>query len=146
MIIETKGTNSYANYFYSKGTLAFYNTVFRNFYNLDYTDFLTYYEGNMYFYNVTVDKTASNNLFIRRSSNTGALVIQNVYGKITLDNSCSTQKIDINVLKDSLIVKTAQLDENYNIIEEGWINSGLGENPDGSKAHIGVYGGPNAWK
>lgn len=37
------------------------------------------------------------------------------------------------------------VDANYNITSSGWENTGTGENPDGTKAHIGVYGGKYAW-
>ena len=39
------------------------------------------------------------------------------------------------------------VDEDYNIINPSinWQNSGTDTNPDGSQAHIGVYGGPFAW-
>lgn len=147
MIVETRGSNTNTNFAYNRGTLAFYNTVFRNFFNLDYTDFTISYGGSLYLYNVTVDDTAARNLFVRLSpTHTGTLVFQNVYGKITLDNTYSSRKIDISVLKDSMIVNKAQLDANYNITQDGWRNTGLGRNPDGSKSHIGVYGGPNAWE
>ena len=37
------------------------------------------------------------------------------------------------------------IDSNYNITSDGWEHLGEGTNPDGSVAHIGVYGGPFAW-
>lgn len=39
----------------------------------------------------------------------------------------------------------ATFDSNYNITSAGWENAGEGINPDGTKAHIGVYGGQFAW-
>lgn len=39
----------------------------------------------------------------------------------------------------------ASFDEKYNITSEGWKNTGTGTNPDGTQAHIGVYGGKFAW-
>ena len=33
----------------------------------------------------------------------------------------------------------------YNIISNGWKNTGTGTNPDGTQANIGVYGGEFAW-
>ena len=39
----------------------------------------------------------------------------------------------------------AEFDSNYNITTDGWKNTGLGTNPDGSQANIGVYGGKFAW-
>ena len=40
----------------------------------------------------------------------------------------------------------AFFDEKYNITSEGWRNTGTGTNPDGTQAHIGVYGGEFAWR
>lgn len=37
------------------------------------------------------------------------------------------------------------VDSNYNITSDGWKNAGTGTNPDGTNAHIGVYGGQFAW-
>lgn len=37
------------------------------------------------------------------------------------------------------------IDSNYHITSTGWENAGDGINPDGTKAHIGVYGGLFAW-
>ncbi|MDD4066528.1 MAG: hypothetical protein PHH22_00935 [Clostridia bacterium] len=39
----------------------------------------------------------------------------------------------------------AVVDSTYNITTTGWQNVGTGLNPDGSQAHIGVYGGIYAW-
>lgn len=37
-------------------------------------------------------------------------------------------------------------DEEFEIISGNWENAGTGTNPDGSLAHIGVYGGEYAWE
>ncbi|BCJ93341.1 hypothetical protein acsn021_09100 [Anaerocolumna cellulosilytica] len=37
------------------------------------------------------------------------------------------------------------VDSNYNITSSGWKNAGIGQNPDGTTANIGVYGGQFAW-
>lgn len=42
-------------------------------------------------------------------------------------------------------LKNVKFDSKYNITTTGWKNQGTGSNPDGSKAHIGVYGGQFAW-
>lgn len=39
----------------------------------------------------------------------------------------------------------ATIDSEYNITSTGWKNSGTGTNPDGTVAHVGVYGGSFAW-
>lgn len=146
MIIETRGSNTYANFFYNKGTLAFYNVAFNNFFNLDYTDFLIIEKGSLYLYNVVVSDSAARNMFVRLSTGyEGTLLLQNLYGNLTLDNIYSSRKIDVSVLKDSKIVLKAQLDANFNILEQDWENIGLGFNPDGSQANMGVHGGPNSW-
>lgn len=37
------------------------------------------------------------------------------------------------------------INSKYHITSTGWENAGDGINPDGTKAHIGVYGGLFAW-
>jgi hypothetical protein len=39
----------------------------------------------------------------------------------------------------------AVLNDDFSISSYGWENSGTGDNPDGTQAHIGVYGGIYAW-
>jgi hypothetical protein len=39
----------------------------------------------------------------------------------------------------------ATIDSGYNVTSIGWENSGIGTNPDGTVAHVGVYGGSFAW-
>lgn len=34
----------------------------------------------------------------------------------------------------------------YSITSRGWINTGIGNNPDNSQANLGVYGGPFTWR
>lgn len=49
---------------------------------------------------------------------------------------------------NGIIIKplyNVSLDKDYNITSDGWKHTGEGTNPDGSVAHIGVYGGPFAW-
>ena len=60
-------------------------------------------------------------------------------------NSASTHTFanDANYYSNNL--ENITLDENYNIISNGWQNAGIGLNYDGSAAHIGVYGGEDAW-
>ena len=41
---------------------------------------------------------------------------------------------------------SVSFDGEYKIISEGRENMGIGANPDGTQAHIGVYGGEFAWK
>lgn len=47
-------------------------------------------------------------------------------------------------IKENVLYNIAH-DSNYHITSSGWKNAGTGTNPDGSKAHIGVYGGQFAW-
>jgi hypothetical protein len=37
------------------------------------------------------------------------------------------------------------IDSDYNITNTGWKNTGIGSNPDGTVANIGVYGGQFSW-
>ncbi|MGN2339848.1 Ig-like domain-containing protein [Clostridium cagae] len=43
-------------------------------------------------------------------------------------------------------IGNVDFDNIYNIISEGWKNTGIGNNPDGTQANIGVYGGEFAWR
>lgn len=42
-------------------------------------------------------------------------------------------------------ITNATVDSNYNITVGEWKNKGTGTNPDGTVAHLGVYGGEFAW-
>ena len=71
------------------------------------------------------------------------VLIKNCYGAWN-DLGRNTTEAHLDVVT-SIRTNTPSLDENYNILEEGWQNAGTGTNPDGTRAHIGVYGGPCAW-
>lgn len=43
------------------------------------------------------------------------------------------------------VLYNCKVDDRYNILQGDWRNKGLGENTDGSKCNIGVYGGKFAW-
>ncbi len=62
-------------------------------------------------------------------------------------NNCAstTQYMDpCNGVKTNALYNV-MIDSNYNIISDGWENTGTGTNPDGTVANIGVYGGQFAW-
>ena len=42
-------------------------------------------------------------------------------------------------------LENCNFNEDYHITSNGWENAGTGTNPDGSQAHIGVYGGEFGW-
>lgn len=43
------------------------------------------------------------------------------------------------------VLYNVTIDSEYNIISDGWKNTGTGTNPDGTVANIGVYGGQFSW-
>ncbi|WP_349948572.1 Ig-like domain-containing protein [Lacrimispora sp. BS-2] len=57
----------------------------------------------------------------------------------------TTQYMDpCNATKTNALYNVT-IDSDFNITSTGWQNAGKGTNPDGTKAHIGVYGGLFAW-
>lgn len=61
-------------------------------------------------------------------------------------NSASTDtNLDLVCRKVENTLFNVSFDKNYSITSAGWENTGEGKNPDGSKANIGVYGGPFSW-
>lgn len=62
---------------------------------------------------------------------------------------CPNNECGDKYAHDTLIVTTSfekvTFDNKYNIIDREWRNKGTGLNPDGTQAHIGVYGGSGAW-
>jgi len=57
----------------------------------------------------------------------------------------TTQYMDpYNGTKTNCLYKVT-IDSDYNITSTGWKNTGIGTNPDGTVANIGVYGGQFAW-
>lgn len=65
-------------------------------------------------------------------------------GSVT-NSASTTQYMDPNNGTKTNVLYNVTIDSNYNITSDGWQNSGSGKNPDGTKAHIGVYGGLFAW-
>jgi prepilin-type N-terminal cleavage/methylation domain-containing protein len=146
MIIETKGSFEFANYFYNQGSLLFSNVVFRNFFNLYYDDFYLYNNSQLYIYNCIFENSGSVNKTIRFIDLEVRAIIENTYGKISYSNYGIPIQ-DWMVLNNFYKTTNAKLDDDYNILEDEslWKNKGVGYNNDGTPAHIGVYGGPNAW-
>jgi hypothetical protein len=50
-----------------------------------------------------------------------------------------------NLVSGETQLEGVTYDSDYNITSDGWENTGTGLNPDGTQAHIGVYGGPYGW-
>ena len=140
LVIETRGSGSFANYFFSRGDIGFHNVGFRNFYDIDYADFVNV-NGKFKFYNCTFAKSAAINYTFRQLlTDPTTYIVQNTYGPLTVYGSSAYITFVTN-LKNS----NPQTDGNFNILQDGWQNTGTGVNPDGTQAHIGVYGGPYAW-
>lgn len=61
--------------------------------------------------------------------------------------NCASTTQDMDPIKGKRInsLYNVMVDSDYNITSSGWQNAGQGTNPDGSTAHIGVYGGQFAW-
>lgn len=65
----------------------------------------------------------------------------NCYVVKTGNNNNSITMVNTLQAKDGV-----KVDSNYNVTSSTvWKNAGTGLNPDGSPAHLGVYGGPFAW-
>ncbi|HHW91012.1 MAG TPA: hypothetical protein GX745_08945, partial [Clostridiales bacterium] len=62
----------------------------------------------------------------------------------SLKNPLNNSGVSRNVEEVTCLL-SASIDDEYNINSAGWENAGTGINPDGSTAHIGVYGGPFTW-
>lgn len=67
----------------------------------------------------------------------------NCYGKFTPGTDSS--KSDYVSYNSIFINGPAEVDDKFNILSHEQKHAGTGENPDGTPAHIGVYGGPFAW-
>ncbi|MBC7325108.1 MAG: hypothetical protein H5T99_07325, partial [Moorella sp. (in: Bacteria)] len=140
LVIETRGSSTYANYFFAKGDISFWNVGFRNFYNIDYADFVNV-SGRFGFYNCAFAKSASVNYAFRQlRAVPGTYVVENTYGLLNVYGS-SAYITFVRNLKSS----NPQVDADFNILETGWQHAGTGANLDGTQAHIGVHGGPYAW-
>lgn len=53
---------------------------------------------------------------------------------------------NINSFTETTSLLNCSYDSLWNITNQTWENAGTGLNPDGSQAHIGVYGGTYAWR
>src|SRR5690606_18709925 len=108
--------------------------------------YFTSTQANLTLYFENCIKVSPSKNFIRNSNdaqNGRNVLIKNCYGAWN-DLGYQTTEAHLDVVT-SIRTNTPSLDENYNILEEGWQNAGTGTNPDGTQAHIGVYGGPYAW-
>lgn len=71
--------------------------------------------------------------------NIGIMPLINCYGAFNTYSVSNVQKTK------SITVPTANIDENYRILDNDWKHAGTGINRDGTQAHIGLYGGLYAW-
>src|SRR5690606_32321039 len=108
--------------------------------------YFTSTQANLTLYFENCIKVSPSKNFIRHSNdaqNGRNVLIKNCYGAWN-DLGYSTTEAHLDVVT-SIRTNTPSLDENYNILEDGWQNTGTGTNPDGTQANIGVYGGTYAW-
>jgi hypothetical protein len=132
LIVENKGANAYANYFYIYGNLNVYNVVFDNLYQVQYRTFFSK-TGVTNFYNSMFLDNDQRNWF-----NGTETSIINSYGNYSYYG-------DKPGLIKTSIFETPNIDSSYNINSNNWQNAGTGENPDGTRANIGIYGGQYSW-
>lgn len=121
----------------------FYNVVFTDIEDCDYGYFLINQPGLVLSFENCI-KTAPSKDFLRHSEDADVPgIIKNCYGAWS-DWGYDTTESDF-IITTTIMTDTPQLDTDYNILDEGWQNAGTGTNPDGTQAHIGVYGGHYAW-
>ncbi len=116
------------SYLNSQMVCNFYNCVF------DTAGYISCAELKDFYKNRGVTNYINCSFILGRSptlySNGGALNFTNVAFNKTISIGTKTACLE-----------DVSYDTAYNIISSGWENTGTGTNPDGSKAHIGVYGG-----
>ena len=126
--------NGYNAVFYTKGerapfySISYLKTMNVNLYNSSIFVEKAHLYINIVFYGQELFASIKN-----VSTNTSQWYSTRDYHSKIKDLSSQTSLLDI------------QFDSNYNITSSGWKNTGTGQNPDGSKANIGVYGGPYSW-
>ena len=126
-----------------------YNCIFEDAYGILSTQFFSF--DGTYSFDVNIAKLDIKNSAFYSSGDINIFNIsasQSVINKINVVNvATSTSKItpvSSESFKTNLV--NVLFDEKYNITSEGWRNTGTGTNPDGTQAHIGVYGGEFAWR
>ena len=128
------------------------------------------YQSNYFFYSSSSGLRELNNCLLY-TNNTGTGIWDgtviiggtsiNLINSYYKDRENGTQRytwtysVTTSLIRDTLVNSSSNLnqgsigapsvDEKYNITSLGWQNTGTGLNPDGTQAHIGVYGGPFAW-
>ena len=121
------------DYFHLGGddwTNEYYNCVFDNV-------GLGGYNGIVSNTNIIVENCIFNNCYISFS---GYEISGKCINTLTTNKLIQPQNGEI-----TSVIYNGQIDNNYNIISDGWENTGIGTNPDNTKANIGVYGGEFAW-
>jgi hypothetical protein len=130
----------------------FYNVVFRNIPLATYGYFTVNNNAIVRLCNCVAYLS---NILLRTYGNlypsgpNGTIQLTNCYGNYTAGYETEVTDFDYqtNIITDAEEVDaTSSLtDSTYRLTGSGWEHSGTGLNPDGTQAHIGVYGGPYAW-
>lgn len=136
-IWDDTGKGSTFNRHGLKTDVKFYNILF-DLSVTDYTSSYLYTEALIEMTNCSMTKPVVNFIY----KYIGQLKFTNCYGPFKSGDLTSQEDWDY---KTNLIVNEAKLDSNYSITEGNWENAGTGKNPNGTQAHIGVYGGEFAW-
>lgn len=141
-----------ANRMYSIADLSFYKLIFKT----EVTGNNLFYGDDTAFYNVAFDLQGGNSYSINTPGSNfyncvdvtspplflhGDHLLQNSYGRFFPGNG--TNYSDYTIVTS--MIQHPNLDYAFHILDAGWENNGTGLNPDGSQAHIGVYGGPYSW-
>lgn len=145
-------------------TITTYNIIFKNYVNARTNFYSANIAQNYAGVTATTKATAYNCVFdfVDATASTGC---SGSYGQVTLTtNNCVikcmsnmtvtgtgvTNFVNTACAKNLAPAGTTSLnnaifDVNWNITSTGWINTGTGLNPDGSKSNIGLYGGNFYW-
>ena len=122
--------NIYDTYLYNDNTAAWAETFS--------------YIGNLNLYNcIFEEKSEYSNVYVTNANYYNCLISKQgiLYDPIKFVNCAFSGKTNSNGN-----LSNVTYDKAFNITSNGWENSGVGTNPDGTKANIGVYGGEFAWE
>jgi len=113
LIFETRGTESYANYFYlgNDSKIEFDFVVFRNFFNIVYSDFIII-SGWLRFTNCLFDLMV-NTIECFNPYDINRIVFKNCYGDIKLVAPSSPSVF----MENTVITSTPKFDATYHILE-----------------------------
>lgn len=103
---------------------------------------------NFNLYNIVYTNQYSSDSSIELFYNYTGIVRNCMFGPGNWNSFISYSTVDYKntaCTNDAFDLKYIKKDNNYNITSSGWKNTGVGTNPDGTQANIGVYGGEFAW-